>query len=420
MKGIPKPFQHVVLGMVYLLCFSLQTNILAQQAKVRIGAEILLEKHLTILQGKRVGVICNHTSTLSNKTHLVDTLLARGVNVTVLFSPEHGIRGRIPAGMKVNESVEEKTGLPIFPLYGNSRKPSAKILENVDVLIFDLQDAGARFYTYYITMSRAMEAAAEHNKVFIVLDRPNPINGIDIEGPILESSLQSDVGRFPLPIRHALTLGELAKMIVGEKWIGVFPSFTLIVIPMEGWKREMWYGETGLPWVPPSPNMKSLSTATVYPGMCLFEATNFSEGRGTSKPFQYIGAPWSDGKLVAGKLNSMKIPGVNFRAIRFIPMPDSITDPNPKYKGKQCSGIFIQVENRKTFRPVITALKMISVLLTLYPSQFEFQPLSFDKRAGTSSTRTGMEKGVPVESLKSSWSVGLEDFRKLRTKYLLY
>lgn len=401
------------------LLIVVQPNLFAQ-SRVRIGAEIFLEKHLDLVQDKRVGILCNHTSILPNRTHLVDTLVSSGVNITALFGPEHGIRGNVPAGAKVEDTVDEKSGIPIYSLYGKKRKPTKAMLENVDVLLFDVQDVGARFYTHYITMSYAMEAAAENNKVFIVLDRANPINGIDSEGPILDSSLQSGVGRFPLPIRHGLTLGELAKMIVGEKWLGEFSSLTLVIVPMEGWKREMWFDETRLPWVPPSPNMKYLSTAVVYPGMCLFEATNLSEGRGTQKPFEYIGTPWIDGKDLAKRLNSLRLPGVSFHAVKFTPQSDPSAAANPKYERERCKGVFVNVKNRKIFQPVNTALKMISLIRSLYPTKFEFDPSFFDRLAGTSNIRMTLENNLSVNFPTVSWSDRIENFQKLQVKYLLY
>lgn len=405
-------------GRFLLLSILLIPSILYSQ-RVRLGAEVLLAKRLDLVEGKRVGLICNHTSVLPNKTHLVDTLLARNVRIAALFSPEHGIRGIKPRGMKVEDAIDEKTGLKIYSLYGTRQKPTPEMLENIDVLIFDIQDVGARFFTYYITMSYAMEASAKNGKIFIVLDRPNPINGTDLEGPILDSLLQSGVGRFPLPTRHGLTIGELAKMILGEGWLGERSNLSLIVIPMEGWRRDMWYDQTKLPWLPPSPNIKSLSTATVYPGTCLFEATNLSEGRGTFKPFEYLGAPWLD-RFVTTKLNALHLPGARFHPIVFTPNADSVRAPNPKYKNEQCSGIFIQVTNRNTFRPVTAALKIIETLITSYPSQFTFDSTFFDKLLGSGQFRQSLGEQPAADSLISFWSDKLEDFRQKRLRYLLY
>ncbi len=418
MRGCPQ-FSRPWVGWFWLLMWGVFSPPLeGQQNRVRVGAEVLLQNYISLISGKRVGIICNHTSILPNKTRLIDTLLSKGISVTALFSPEHGIRGNVPAGVNVGESIEEKTGLPVFSLYQN--KTTANILEGVDVLLFDLQDVGARFFTYYITMAHAMEIAAAAKKIFIVLDRPNPINGSDIEGPVLDSSLQSPVGRFPLAIRHGLTLGEMARMIVGEKWIPCDTTFSLIVVPMEGWKRTMYYDETGLPWIAPSPNMKFLSTALVYPGTCLIEGTNLSEGRGSYRPFEYVGAPWLDGNRLAKTLDSMQIPGARFHAIKFTPKSDSIRAPNPKYNGESCSGIFLQVTDRRSFHPVITAVKMISAIRSLFSFRFEFLPRLFDRLAGSASLRSVLEKSAALDSLLTSGAYELDSYRILRARYLLY
>ena len=251
-----------------------------------------------------MGVICNQTSVLPDGTHLVDALLKRNVNVTALFGPEHGVRGDAAAGKKVADTTDPSSGLPVYSLYGKTTKPTPEMLSRVDVLLFDIQDIGSRYYTYAGTMAFAMEAAAQNGKSFIVLDRPNPVNGVDVEGTVLDLGFRSLVGMFPVPARHGLTMGELAKMIVGEGWIDD-TRVNLEVVEMVGWKRSMWHDETGLPWIAPSPNMKTLATATVYPGTCLVEATNLSEGRGTAKPFEQIGAPGVDGDAASRTLNAL-------------------------------------------------------------------------------------------------------------------
>lgn len=387
--------------------------------RVRTGADVLLGKRLALLQGKRVGVICNHTSLLSNGTHLVDTLLARGVNVTTLFGPEHGIRGSIQAGSKVDDEIDSATGLRVYSLYSRTRKPTAEMLQNVDVLLFDLQDVGARFYTYAGTMSYAMEACAEFGKQFVVLDRPNPINGVDVEGPVLDMTLRSFTGLFPTPIRHGLTLGELAKMIIGEGWI-LDTRLDLTVVPMEGWKRSMWYDQTGLRWVPPSPNMKTLQTATVYPGTCLFETTNISEGRGTAKPFEYIGAPGIDGDTLARVLNNLRLKGVKFEAITFTPRSDSMAALNPKFKGKECRGVAVKVVNRKVFRPVEVGIAMLSVFQKIYGSKFTIREGQLDHFLGDEIARKKLQEGLSASRILSFSETQRADYRQKRKPYLLY
>ena len=386
---------------------------------VRTGAELLMERYLDSLAGRRVGVVCNHTSVLPNGVHLVDTLLARGVNLTALFAPEHGIRGAAPAGQKVFDDRDGKTGLRIYSLYGGTRKPSQEMLENVDILLFDLQDVGSRYYTYASTMAYVMEAAAENGKKFVLLDRPNPINGEGVEGPVLDLSLASFIGLFPIPVRHGLTLGELAKMIVGEGFIN--PSnVDLLVVPMEGWRRSMWYDQTGLRWISPSPNMKSLATATVYPGTCLFETSNITEGRGTPKPFEYVGAPGLKSDRLAARLNSLKLPGVKFLPVEFTPAPDSVAAPSPKFSGKLCRGVYVRVTDRTKFKPVLTGLLLFATMRDLYPLKFKFTQGLFDHYIGEAQYSDRLLKGrLGLDAFASS-RPNLDRYRALRSKYLLY
>lgn len=391
----------------------------ASAQRVRVGAEVLLSSRMGLLQGKRVGVVCNRTSVLPNGVHLVDTLLRRGVNITVLFGPEHGIRGDAPAGMAVEGGKDSRTGLPIFSLYGGTRKPGPDALAKVDVLLFDIQDVGARFYTYASTMAYVMEAAAENGKRFIVLDRPNPINGVDMEGPVLDLRLISFVGLFPIPVRHGLTLGELAKMIVGEGYIN--PSTVdLTVIPMVGWKRTTWYDQTGLPWVPPSPNIKTLATAVVYPGACFLEATNISEGRGTPKPFETFGAPKMDGARVAAELERGRLPGVRFVPTRFTPKADSIAAPDPKFKDKPCGAVEIRVTDRKKFRPVQTGVMILSVLKKLYPRTFVVKDGLLDRLSGDEIISQRLEQGKLGKDVFVTFGRESAQYQRVRKKYLLY
>lgn len=386
--------------------------------RVRLGAEVFLEQNLDFLNNKRVGIICNHTSILPNGTHLIDTLSRQGINITAIFSPEHGAQGRIPAGEYISDSVDVKTKVPLYSLYGKTNKPTSEMLHNVDVLLFDLQDVGARFYTYLSTMVLAMEAAAENGKKFVVLDRPNPVNAVDVEGPVLSTALKSFVGILPIPIRHGMTVGELAKLAYGEFWSSGVLELT--VIPMQGWKRTMWYDETGLPWVSPSPNIKTLSTTAVYPGTCLFEATNVSEGRGTEKPFEYIGAPWINGERLAGSLNKLDLAGVEFTPVQFTPLADPITAPNPKYKDTLCGGVYVDVIDRRIFRPVYTALVLLEEIKKSYPDKFRFMKQSFDRLAGTAAVRESLERGERIDSLLQSFEKKAKEFSKIREKYLLY
>lgn len=387
---------------------------------VRVGAEVLIEQHFDLIKNKGVGIVCNQASRFPNGTHLVDSLLRLGVAVRALFSPEHGIRGEAAAGARLENRTDSLTGLPVFSLYGKTLKPTLEMLRGVDVLIVDLQDVGARFYTYASTMANTMEAARDYGKKIIVLDRPNPINGVDIEGPVLNMTLISFVGLFPIPVRHGLTLGELAKIIVGEGWLNYNSNVDLTVISMQGWKRAMWYDETGLPWVSPSPNMKTVATATVYPGTCLFEATNISEGRGTPKPFEYIGAPNLNSTKTASHLTALHLPGVAFTPVTFTPRPDSIAAPDPEFKGRICNGVFVRITDRKRFRPVLTGVMMLAVLRELYPRKFQLMQGRLDHLVGDTLIGEQLMKGVVKKNILDAFKTRLEQFRKLRSKYLLY
>ncbi len=392
----------------------------SQSVKVKSGADVLLMKHLPELVGKRIGVICHQTTVLSNGVHLVDTLLKNGIDVRMLFSPEHGIRGNLPAGLKYESNIDEKTQLPVYSLYWKNLKPTPEMLQNIDIIIFDLQDVGARFYTYSITMAHAMQAAAHNGKKFIVLDRPNPINGIEVEGTILDMSFKSGVGILPIPIRHGLTVGEMAMMIVGEKWFDNITNLDLQVIPMEGWKREMYYDETQLTWIKPSPNLISVSTAIVYPGTCLIEGTNVSEGRGTSKPFEYIGAPWIDGNKLAKKLNSLKLKGVVFEPIKFMPKQDSISSLNMKFENLVCSGVYIKVSNRKVFKSILTGMNIIRMIYTMYPDKFLFNDNLFDRLAGNSRIRESILTNEPFRVILNAEEKKIKHFQQNSSKYLIY
>ena len=300
---------------ILILSFVVYISSLAVAQPVRVGAEVFVEKNLDSVRGKKLGIVCNQTSVFPNGTHLVDSLRRLGLEVTALFSPEHGIRGQAAAGVQIGNQIDSGTGLTVYSLYGKTLKPTAEMVRNVDVFIFDLQDAGSRFFTFSSTMANVMEAARDFGKKIYVLDRPNPIDGVDLEGPVLDMTLISFFGLFPIPVRHGLTMGELANMIVGEGWLNYNSSVDLTVVPMEGWRRSMWYDSTGLPWISPSPNMKTLATATVYPGTCFFEATNISEGRGTPKPFEYIGAPNLNSEKAVSLLSRLHLPGPDSRRL---------------------------------------------------------------------------------------------------------
>lgn len=287
------------------------------------------------------------------------------------------------------------------------------MLRNIDVLVFDIQDIGARFYTYIYTMSLAMEAAAQNGKTFVVLDRPNPINGTSVQGNILEPALASFVGLYPIPVRHGMTVGELAKMFNGQGWLAGRVKAELVVVPMEGWRRRMWYDQTELRFIKPSPNMPDLETAAVYPGLCLLEGTNVSEARGTAMPFRQFGAPWIDSKLLAGRLNAL-----NLSAMRFEPV--SFTPTSSKYQGQECHGVRILVMDRGRLEPYFSGVTIVNEICRMYSDQFEWKAAHFDHLCGTSKIRNAITSRSSLDVLQNKWQKELEAFLKIRAGYLIY
>ena len=389
-------------------------------AQVKTGADLLFEKYFSLVEGKRVGLVTNHSALLSDGRHLADVLAEnKSTTLRVLFGPEHGIRGDAPDGRTIQHGVDTKTGLPVYSLYGKVNKPTAEMLKDVDVLVYDIQDVGVRFYTFESTLSLAMEGAAEKGIPFVVLDRPNPIRGTWVEGFVRVDSLRSFVGLNPTPIAHGMTVGELARMFNEEGWLKNGTKANLTVVKMEGWGRSMWQDETGLRWVKPSPNMATLPTAVVYPGTCLMEGTNFSEGRGTERPFEYLGAPSVDGKKLADTLNACKLDGVQFDVIEFTPSEIPNVTSNPKHKGQKCSGVFVNVTDRNIFQPVKTAVYILSAAKRLFPNHFQWRG-SIDRLAGTTKLRMAIDSGVSPEAIVAMWEDEVSHFNTIRSKYLMY
>ncbi|TWT13313.1 exo-beta-N-acetylmuramidase NamZ domain-containing protein [Planomicrobium sp. CPCC 101079] len=374
-----------------------------------IGIEVLLDEQKELIEGKNVGLITNPTGVDKELNSIVDLLHNDpDVNLTALYGPEHGVRGDAQAGQYVDYYIDEVTGLPVYSLYGKTRKPTQEMLEGIDVLVFDIQDVGTRFYTYIYTMALAMEAAKEKGIPFIVLDRPNPLGGTKVEGPVLDPEFASFVGQYAIPLRHGMTVGELAKLFNTE--FGIDAELT--VVEMEGWKRDSYFEETGLEFVPPSPNMPTVDTALVYPGTALIEGTNLSEGRGTTKPFEFIGAPFVNSTELAAELNALELPGVTFRAASFTPMFS-------KHSGKLSHGIQVHVTDRKTYKPVETGLHIVKTLHDLYPGQVELTAF-FNNLIGNEWISEGIENGMTVEEMKERWQEDLNEFQKVRANYLLY
>ncbi|MBM4161604.1 MAG: DUF1343 domain-containing protein [Ignavibacteria bacterium] len=392
---------------------------LAQEQGVRTGADLLLTKHFDLIKGKKLGLVLNHTAILSDGQHLVDALhKAKNVKVVALFGPEHGVRGDTTG--PVESSVDPKTGIPIHSLYSATNKPTAQMLRGIDVLIYDIQDVGARFYTYISTLGHIMEAAAEQGIRVIVLDRPNPIGGLYVDGPVRDDTLKSFVAFAKIPIAYGMTIGELAQMYNGEGWLEPSVKADLHVVKMENWKRSMWYDQTQLPWIRPSPNMPTLATATVYTGTCLFEGVNISEGRGTKRPFEYIGAPWIDAVRVIQLLAKEPLHGVKFRPIQFTPTQAPQNARPPKYKGELCKGIFVIVKDRTVFEAVKTGIYLLWAIKKIHPEKMQWRLPGFDRLSGTSSVRTMLDTGKTPEEIFSAWKADLERFKSIRQRYLLY
>ena len=387
---------------------------------IKLGLETLLEQASGYLGSERVGLICNQASVDHGFRHAADLLYEHAhVNLRALFGPQHGIRGDVQDNMiETDHTVDAATELPIYSLYSETREPTEAMLKEVDVLVFDMQDVGCRIYTFAYTMANAMVAAKRFGKKVIVCDRPNPINGRDVAGNVLETEQASFVGLFPMPTRHGMTLGELAQLFNDKFGI----ACDLSVIPMEGWDRDRWLDETDTPWVLPSPNIPTLDSATVFPGTVHFEGTQVSEGRGTTRPFELIGAPYIDPEKYAQRLNGLNFPGVYFRSCVFRPTFQ-------KHAGVSCGGVQIHVIDRRAFGPVSVGVAMVKVAYELYPEEFRWKepPYEyvydrnpFDVIAGTSRTREVIESGGSIEDLWSWWAPNLDEFKKVRENYLLY
>jgi uncharacterized protein YbbC (DUF1343 family) len=374
------------------------------------GIDVLLDQQLDMLAGRRIGLVTNAGSVTRQLTGSVEALRRTGVaHLTALFVPEHGFYVAAPAAAGVASTVDEWLGLPVFSLYGEARRPTAAMLDGLDLLLVDIQSVGARFYTYLTTLLYVLQAAAAHHRPVIVCDRPNPIGGEIIEGPLLEPGFESFVGCGPLPVRSGLTIGEVAKLYV-EVW-GVECDLTLI--PCRGWRRAMWFDETGLVWIPPSPNLPKVDTAVLYPGTCLIEGTNLSEGRGTALPFEVVGAPWLDGRTLAQAMNELRLPGIGFRPVWFEPTAG-------KWAGQRCCGVQLHVLDRQALRPVTVVLHLIATIKMLHPAQFAWQLPHFDHLIGTDQVRLQLDAEVAVNEIIAGWLPGQTMFMEQRKTILLY
>ena len=390
----------------------------AVSAPVRAGIEVLLDDSLHVVAGRAVGVVTNHTGLSvgpgGELLHTIDRLNQRpDVELVAIFGPEHGYRGEAEAGEHVESGRDRVTGLPIHSLYGaaSMRKPTPEMLEGVEVLVFDIQDVGARYYTYVYTMALAMEAAGEAGISFVVLDRPNPIDGVTVQGNVLDPAFATFVGMYAVPMRHGMTPGELARLFVGEFGIDV----DLHVVPAQGWRRDMPFEETGLPWVAPSPNMPDVVSALHYPGTCLFEGTSLSVGRGTDRPFQQVGAPWLDGAALAERLNARAVPGVRFEAVVFT--PESPGDG--KFGGTSVEGVrFVALD--AAYDPTRAAVTALEEARRMSGDDWAWREAHFDRLAGTDHTRLALSAGRTAAEVVDGWAEQLEAFRRLRAPYLIY
>lgn len=383
-------------------------------SRVRLGSEILIEGGA--LRGQSVGLVCNHASVDARLRHVADRFAEAGIRLAALFGPQHGFNADVQDNMiETGHTADSSRRVPVYSLYSETREPTAAMLRDLDVVVVDLQDVGSRIYTFIYTMANCLRACSRHGVPVVVCDRPNPIGGIAVEGPVLVEGWESFVGQFPIAMRHGMTIGELARLFNECYGIGA----DLTVVPMEGWRRG---DATGLPWVMPSPNMPTLDTAMVYPGAVLFEGTNLSEGRGTTRPFELLGAPWIDGVALCRRLNGLLLEGVHFRPAVFQPTFN-------KHAGQTCRGCQIHVTNRESFRPVLTGVAVMREMRAESPERFgwrqppyeyEYDKLPIDILAGSDALRTAIERGASAAEIAESWEEGVRSFEAVRKRFLIY
>lgn len=380
---------------------------IAQPDSVLPGIDVLVRDDFQQLDGMRVALITNHTGLSRDGDTTIQLLVdAPNVKLARIFSPEHGIEGKLDIPI-IGDGTDAETGIPVFSLYGEMRRPTKAMLADIDTIVFDIQDIGTRFYTYISTMGNAMSAAAEHGVRFVVLDRPNPINGLDVAGPVLDDGLQSFVGFHTIPVRHGMTVGELALLFKRELDL----DLDLQVVRVDGWRREQFLDDTGLDWINPSPNMRSLRAALLYPGIGLLETTNLSVGRGTDTPFELLGAPWIDAENFAAKLNALRLGGVSFSAAHFT--PDAST-----YANERCGGIYITITDRRMLQPLTVGFAIAHQLLLDYGEAWETE--RYIRLLGNKTTLRILLDGNPVDAIRAAYQPGLDKFIARRAQVLLY
>lgn len=387
---------------------------------INVGIENLLAEQLDLLEGARIGLVCNQASVDHDLQHAADLFNGNpGINLTALFGPQHGIRGDLQDNMiETDHALDRQTQKPIYSLYSETREPTEEMLKDVDVIVFDMQDVGCRIYTFNYTMANCLRAAKKFGKKVIVCDRPNPIGGVAVAGNVLEPEYASFVGQFPMPTRYGMTVAELALMFNDHFNI----DCDLEVIPLSGWDRELWLDRTDAPWVMPSPNIPTIDTTAVFPGTVHFEGTQISEGRGTTRPFELVGAPYIVPEDYAERLNAIGFPGVYFRGCVF--------QPTFQKHGKvSCGGVQLHVTNRAQFEPVIAGVAMVKTAFDMYPNEFlwkeppyeyVFDRNPFDVIAGTNKLREAFERGDSLEEIELGWQPEIEEFKKIRAQFLLY
>jgi len=387
---------------------------------ITLGVERLLSEKIDLLRGARIGLVCNQASVDHGFRHLADVFHQHpDLNLTALFGPQHGIRGDVQDNMiETGHAIDRKTGLPIYSLYSETREPTAEMLRDVDIIVFDLQDVGTRIYTFVYTLANCMRAAKKFGQKVIACDRPNPIGGSKVAGVVLDPACASFVGQFPIATRHGMTVCELGRMFNEHFGIGC----DLECLTMLGWSRELWYDETNGPWVLPSPNIPTIDTTVVFPATVHLEGTQMSEGRGTTKPFEFAGAPYINADDFAAALVEFDFPGVYFRACGFMPTFQ-------KHAGQACGGVQIHVTDREVFEPVLTGIAIVKTAFDMYgdhfrwkdpPYEYEYDRNPFDLISGTSKVREAIERGDSLDAIQASWEKPLEGFRRLREQFLLY
>jgi uncharacterized protein YbbC (DUF1343 family) len=397
----------IALAAIFIPCGCGNSGHILRRPRVKTGLDVLIESRYRPLKGRRVGLICNHSTVSSEGEHAISLFQQQDVfELKALFSPEHGLQGKVEE--KIPSGVDEESGLKIYSLYGETLRPTEESLKEIDTLVFDVQDIGARFYTYITTLAMCMEEAAKHNVRFVVLDRPNPIRGTDVQGPVLDDEY---VGRFvsykPLPLTHGMTIGELARMYNREFDV----RCDLEVVKMRGWRRRMWFDETSLPWIDPSPNIRNLVEAILYPGFCIVERTNLSVGRGTFAPFELYGAPWINGEKLAKEMNSLHLPGLQF-------VPAEFTPDKSVFAGERCSGVRVVLTDRNKLDGVRTGLSFADAIYRLHGDSFEIDRIG--PMVGDPAVAKKIKAGVPVETIIRQWRPRLKHFMNRRKRYLLY